>query len=321
MHHKKLISIIVPAFNEGNVLYTCHNRLVDVFDNIDNYNYEIIFVNDGSTDETSLVINNICLSNPLTVGINLSRNFGKEIAMTAGLDASKGDAVIILDADLQDPPEMIPTFITAWEDGFDIVYGKRISREGESWVKKITAKIFYKVIRKISNVNIPADTGDFRLMSRRSVNELIRLREHHRFMKGMFAWIGFPSKAIQYNRNPRESGISKFNYWKLWNFAIEGFSSFSTAPLKLATYIGLVIAAASFMAGLWFLIKTLTYGEEIKGFPTLIITILFIGGTQITFIGILGEYLGRIFGEVKNRPLYIVQDIIRNSSVESKETN
>ena len=192
------------------------------------------------------------------------------------------------------------------------MYGKQISRDGETRLKKITAKLFYRVIGAMSNINIPADTGDFRLMSRRSVNALLELREHHRFMKGLFAWVGFPSIAIEYNREPRFSGDTKFNYWKLWNFAIEGISSFSVAPLKIATYLVLFISIFSFIFGAWVIIKTLFFGEVVPGYPTLMTTILFVGGAQLFFIGILGEYIGRIFGETKKRPLYIIQEISKS---------
>jgi glycosyltransferase involved in cell wall biosynthesis len=237
----------------------------------------------------------------------LSRNFGKEAALTAGFDHALGDAVAVFDADLQDPPELLLEFVRCWEQGYDVAYARRTHRDGESWAKKTTAAAFYRLIQRMSRVQIPADTGDCRLMSRRAVEALGRLREQHRFMKGLFAWVGFPSIAVDYRREPRAAGNTKFNYWKLWNFALEGITSFTTAPLKAATYVGFFLAMLSFAFGIWIVAKTLLYGEAVRGYPTLMVTVLFLGGIQLFFIGILGEYLGRVFGETKNRPLYLVQ--------------
>ena len=234
--------------------------------------------------------------------------------MTASLDVSKGDAVAIFDVDLQDPPELLLDFVENWEKGFDVVYAKRTRRDGETWLKKATAAAFYRVIRRLSRVSIPPDTGDCRLMTRRVVEQLVRLREHHRFMKGLFAWVGFPSVAVEYRRDPRVAGATKFNYWKLWNFALEGITSFTIAPLKIAMYVGFTLAAASFVMGGWIVVKTLVWGEAVRGYPTLIVTVLCLGGVQLFFIGVLGEYLGRIFGETKQRPLYIV-DSVRESRI------
>ena len=228
--------------------------------------------------------------------------------MTAGLDHAKGDAVVIIDADLQDPPELIHDFLREWNKGYDVVYGRRTHRDGESWAKKATAHYFYRVIGKLSKVNIPANTGDFRLMSRRSVDALLQLREQHRFMKGLFAWVGYPTTAVDYRRPPRAAGVTKFNYWKLWNFALEGITSFTILPLKLATYLGIFVAMLAFLAGLVVITKTLLWGEPVAGYPTLMVTILFLGGVQLFFIGVLGEYLGRIYNETKIRPLYVVQE-------------
>lgn len=227
--------------------------------------------------------------------------------MTAGIDHANGDAVIIIDADLQDPPELIPALIHEWKQGFDVVYAKRNKRDGESLLKKITSYFFYRVIQKVSRVSIPEDTGDFRLMSRRAVEALKALREQHRFMKGLFAWVGFPQRAVLYNRDPRFAGSTKWNYWKLWNFAIEGITSFTIAPLKFATYFGLVIAIGAFLYAGVIIFKTLVYGNPVAGYPSLMVTILFLGGIQLITIGILGEYLGRMFDETKQRPLYILK--------------
>ena len=310
----KLISVIVPAFNEEEVIHAFHSRMSEVFDRLPGYRCEMIFVDDGSVDSTRRLIMELAASDPRVCAVALSRNFGKEAAMTAGLDVSKGDAVAIFDVDLQDPPELLLDFVENWEKGFDVVYAKRTRRDGETWLKKATAAAFYRVIRRLSRVSIPPDTGDCRLMTRRVVEQLVRLREHHRFMKGLFAWGGFPSVAVEYRRDPRVAGATKFNYWKLWNFALEGITSFTIAPLKIAMYVGFTLAAASFVMGGWIVVKTLVWGEAVRGYPTLIVTVLCLGGVQLFFIGVLGEYLGRIFGETKQRPLYIV-DSVRESRI------
>jgi glycosyltransferase involved in cell wall biosynthesis len=241
--------------------------------------------------------------------LNLSRNFGKEIALTAGLDHARGtEAVVVIDADLQDPPEVIPDLIAAWRKGFDIAYAQRNTRAGETWLKKATAAAFYRVMQRISGkVHLPPDTGDFRLMSRRALDSLLKLREQHRFMKGLFAWIGFPAIAVRYDRAPRAAGTTKWNYWKLWNFSLEGITSFTVAPLKIATYIGLItaIGALAYLAQLIF--RTIFFGNPVAGYPSLLAVTLFLGGVQMMMLGIIGEYLGRIFNETKARPLYLVE--------------
>ena len=310
----KLISVIVPAFNEEEVIHAFHSRMSEVFDRLPGYRCEMIFVDDGSVDSTRRLIMELAASDPRVCAVALSRNFGKEAAMTAGLDVSKGDAVAIFDVDLQDPPELLLDFVENWEKGFDVVYAKRTRRDGETWLKKATAAAFYRVIRRLSRVSIPPDTGDCRLMPRRVVEQLVRLREHLRFMKGLFAWVGFPSVAVEYRRDPRVAGATKFNYWKLWNFALEGITSFTIAPLKIAMYVGFTLAAASFVMGGWVVVKTLVWGEAGRGDPTVVVTVLCLGGVQLFFIGVLGEYLGRIFGETKQRPLYIV-DSVRESRI------
>ncbi|MDP2178384.1 MAG: glycosyltransferase family 2 protein [Methylophilaceae bacterium] len=303
---KKLISVVVPAFNEEDVIELFHRRMGEIFDRLPQYRCEMIFVNDGSSDRTQQIVDSLAERDERVCVITLSRNFGKEAAMTAGLDMAEGDAVAIFDVDLQDPPELLPEFVAKWEAGYDVVYAKRTHRQGESWLKKATAAAFYRLMKKISKVAIPADTGDCRLMSRRVVQALGQLREHHRFMKGLFAWVGYPSVAVEYLRDPRAAGSTKFNYWKLWNFALEGITSFTIAPLKIATYVGSFFAVGAFVMGAWIILKTLIWGDVARGYPTLIVTVLFLGGIQLFFIGILGEYIGRIFGETKNRPLYVI---------------
>lgn len=303
---KELISIVVPAYNEESVLESFHARMSRVLDQLVDYRCEIIFVNDGSKDGTQAVMDRLANDDDRVGTIMLSRNFGKEAAMTAGLDMAQGDAVAIFDADLQDPPELLLQFVAQWKAGYDVVYAKRRQRDGETWLKKATARAFYRLIKKLSKVSIPPDTGDCRLMSRRVVQDLKRLREQHRFMKGLFAWVGYPSVAVTYRRDARAAGQTKFNYLELWNLALEGITSFTIAPLKLATYLGTFFAVGAFGLGAWIILKTLIWGDPVRGYPSLIVTVLFLGGIQLFFIGILGEYLGRIFDETKGRPLYLL---------------
>ena len=298
------LSVVVPAYNEGQVLPEFHRRLTAVMAALP-CNWEVLYVNDGSTDDTLSVLHQ--LREPHVAIINLSRNFGKEIALTAGLDHARGDAVIVIDADLQDPPEVIPELVQKWHEGFDVVYARRTARDGETFLKKISAKGFYRVIQRVSRVKIPADTGDFRLLSRRAVNALVQLREHHRFMKGLFSWIGYPQTAVYYHRESRFAGQSKWGYWLLWNFALEGITSFTIVPLKIATYFGLFTALGAFSYALFVIYDTVVYGNPVQGYPSLMVIILFLGGVQLMSIGVIGEYLGRMFNETKRRPLYFVQ--------------
>ncbi len=306
MKSTPLLSVIVPAYNEAGVLDAFHQRLSAVLANLP-MQTEVIYVNDGSTDRTLEIISSIRM-NDRTIGIiDLSRNFGKEIAMAAGLDHAQGDAVVVIDADLQDPPELIPELVQHWQEGYDGAYAVRLSREGESWLKKVTAHFFYRLINRLSSMPIPEDTGDFRLLSRRAVESLKKLREQHRFTKGLFTWIGYPQKAVHYHRNPRLAGKTKWNYWRLWNFALEGITSFTTAPLRIATYAGSLTALSAFLFAAIIIYKTLAYGEPVRGYPSLMVVILFLGGIQLIGIGIIGEYLGRVFDETKIRPLYFLK--------------
>ena len=311
-----LVSVIVPAYNEEIVIKSFYQKISSVLDS-QPLDAEIIFVNDGSTDSTLEILLQLKELDFRIIIVDLSRNFGKEIAMTAGLDCCKGDAVVIIDADLQDPPELIPELILKWQAGYDVVYAKRISREGESPLKKLTSKTFYRILKHLSRVNIPEDTGDFRLMSRRAVNALNSLRERNRYMKGLFAWIGYPQIAVLYHRDPRYAGETKWNYYGLWNLAVEGITSFSTAPLKISTYMGILTATGAFLYGIWIIFKTLIYGDPVAGFPTMMAIILFLGGTQLLALGIIGEYLGRIFSESKQRPLYLINGLYQSSSSEN----
>ena len=270
--------------------------------------WELLFVNDGSSDGSLAIMQALKAAHPQVGIIDLSRNFGKEIAISAGLDHAKGDAVVIIDADLQDPPELIPELVRVWrQEAYDVVNAQRTSRAGETWLKTTSAHLFYRAIGRIGPARIPPDVGDFRLLSRRAVDALVRLREQHRFMKGLFSWIGFPQKAVPYQRDPRMAGSSKWSYWRLWNLAIEGFTSFTVSPLKLASYLGLFVALLALLFAVLIVYKTVVYGEEVAGYPTIMVTILFLGGVQLIALGVIGEYLGRIFNETKGRPLYVLR--------------
>jgi glycosyltransferase involved in cell wall biosynthesis len=302
----RTLSIVVPVYNEQEVLREFHRRVSAVLATM-NVDAEIVFVNDGSRDQSLPLLCALRDADPRVTVVDLSRNFGKEVAMSAGLDFACGDAVVVLDADLQDPPELVPDMVAAWQAGHDIVLMRRRSREDESWFKRVTARAFYRTIGGMSAIDIPADIGDFRLLSRRAVDAMRRFPERSRFMKGLFAWIGYPATTIDYDRPGRHAGTTKWNYWRLWNFALEGITSFSALPLKLASYIGVVTALAAFVYGAFVIAKTLLYGDPVRGYPTLAVLVLFLGGIQLTAIGIIGEYLARMFVEVKQRPLYFVQ--------------
>lgn len=240
--------------------------------------------------------------------INLSRNFGKEAALTAGLDYAKGDAIIPIDVDLQDPPELIKTMVSKWEEGFDVVLAKRIDRSSDTFIKKITANSFYKINNKISNINIPENVGDYRLFSKKVLKAIQALPENQRFMKGIFAWVGFNTTVVEYKREKRVAGNSSFNGWSLWNFALNGITSFSTVPIRIWLYIGSIISALSFLYGIWIIIKTVLLGVDVPGYSSMMTVVLFLGGIQLMGIGILGEYIGRIYNESKKRPIYIVDN-------------
>ena len=312
-----VLSVVVPVYNEEEVLPDFHQRLSIVLNGF-SWRSEIIFVNDGSTDRTLEAIENLRKNDPRVALLDLSRNFGKEIALTAGLDFSNGQGIVVIDADLQDPPELIPELVKHWIIGYDVVYAKRLNREGESLIKKATAHIFYRLIHRVGRFRIPEDTGDFRLLSRRAVEALKQLREQHRFMKGLFAWIGYPGKEVLFRRDPRYLGRTKWDYWNLWNFALEGVTSFTTAPLKVATYLGMVIALGAFMYAGSIIYDTLLHGNPVAGYPSLMVVILFLGGIQLITIGILGEYLGRMFDETKQRPLYLIKGYHPSHSTNEK---
>ena len=302
------LSIVVPVYNEQEVLPEFHRRVCGVLAGLEGSS-EIIYVNDGSRDNTLAVLQELRRNDPRVSIVDLSRNFGKEIALTAGLDHARGLATVVIDADLQDPPELIPELVKQWNAGYDVVYAKRTERSGETWVKKLTAKLFYRLIKRVGEVAIPEDSGDFRLLSRRALDALKQLREQHRFMKGLFAWIGYPQQAVLYRRDARFAGITKWNYWKLWTLALEGITSFTTAPLKIATYAGVLAALLGFVFALFIVYKTLVYGDPVRGYPSLMVIVLFLGGIQLLALGVIGEYLGRMYTETKHRPLYLVKDL------------
>lgn len=308
-----MISLIIPCYNEQDVITLCHDRVTAVIDSIADYDFEIIYINDGSQDNTLDLLDDIQSRDTRVRLINLSRNFGKEAAMTAGLDHMRGDAVIILDADMQDPPELIPDILKTWKDqNADVVYGQRLSRDGETWFKKFSASAFYALINLISQVDIPRNTGDFRLMTRRAVESLSKLREHHRFMKGLFAWVGYKQVAFHYNRKPRIAGRTKWDYLKLANLSLEGITGFSMTPLRFATLCGVMVAVFSFIFGAFILIKTILFGRDVPGYASIMVTVTFFSGIQLLCIGLLGEYIGRIFNETKNRPIYLIDRIIED---------
>jgi glycosyltransferase involved in cell wall biosynthesis len=313
------ISVVAPAYNEQEVLPDFYRRVTNVVA-ATGMPYEIVLVNDGSRDKTLALMHQLRENDPHLTVVDLSRNFGKEIALTAGLDHTHGDIIVILDADLQDPPELIPQMLEGWYEGYDVVYGVRTHRDGESLTKKATAKLFYRLIQHVSRVRIPKDTGDFRLMTRRAVEELRKLREEHRFMKGLFAWIGFPAKPIYYRRDSRAAGSTKWNYFGLWNLAMEGITSFTVAPLKVASYTGFMVALTAMVYGIYVIWKAMFFGDPVKGYPSLMAVILFLGGVQLMSIGILGEYIGRIFNEVKGRPLYLVNRFLPSSLLEKENS-
>ena len=307
MSAKQTISILIPAYNEAEVLRHLYERLNKLAGETPKYEFEFLFVNDGSRDQTLEIIKRFATDDPRIAYVNLSRNFGKETAMIAGLDHVAGDATVIIDADLQDPPELIPQMIQYWEEGYDDVYARRTSREGETWFKKATSRIFYRMLQKSTRIPIQQDTGDFRLLDRRCVEALKQMRESQRYTKGMFSWIGYKKKEISYDRDPRFAGETKWNYMRLLDLAIEGIVSFTTAPLRWSTIFGSLVSLAAFIYILYLLIRPLFGVSTGEGYSSLMAVILFLGGVQLLSLGIIGEYIARIFNETKQRPLYFVE--------------
>lgn len=312
-----LLTVVVAACNEAESLPRLHPRILAALDQVPGLQGRLLYVDDGSSDGTWPILQALVAADGRVGAIRLSRNFGKELALTAGLDQIEAGAVLLLDADGQDPPELIPAFVALWREGYDNVFGTRRIRAGESWAKRTAAAAFYRVIGRLSRTPIPADTGDFRLLSPRARAALQQLRERHRFMKGLFGWVGFRQVALPYDREPRLAGRSKFTLWKLWNFALEGITSFSSAPLRVATYLGLFTALFAFAFAVWVILKAALWGDPVAGWPTMMAVILFLGGIQLIALGMIGEYLGRLYDEAKQRPLYLVDTRIGGGGVSS----
>lgn len=309
--HKK-VTLIIPCYNEQDNLLGLHDALKPIINDSLAYDWEILFINDGSKDDTLEVIKKLRTIDKRVCYIDLSRNFGKERAMLAGFDYATGDCAIILDADLQDPPSLIPEMLKLWEDGYQDVYARRKDRGKESWLRKKLSLAYYNLLQKTTRIDILKNVGDFRLLDRKCLIALQKLRESERYTKGMFCWIGYKKKELEFQRGNRVSGTSSFNLLKLFELAIEGITSFTTVPLRLSTIMGFIISIITMLYLLYFLFKTLIFGDPVQGFPTLVIIILFLGGIQLLSLGIIGEYLGRIFNETKKRPVYLVNEYVGN---------
>lgn len=306
----KLISVIVPCYNEEEVLGATHEQLSRVLRALGNYRYELIYVNDGSRDKTLPMLREIANGDPMVKVLSFSRNFGHQIAITAGLDYCNGDAAVVIDADLQDPPYLIPEMIKAWEQGSEVVYGKRRDREGETFFKLFTARLFYRFINRLSDVDIPLDTGDFRLMDRKALDAFLNMRERHRFVRGMVAWVGYKQTALEYDREARFAGTTKYPFRKMMRLATDAIMGFSNVPLRLASFVGFITSFFAFLGILYALYAKLFTDETVAGWTFLMIAILFIGGITLVVLGIMGEYIGRIYSEIKQRPLYLIQEQI-----------
>lgn len=304
----KKVTLLIPVYNEEATLPVLYQRLLELMTRNGGYEWEMLFVNDGSSDRSLDCLRRLRAEDPRVNYVNLSRNFGKEIAMLAGFDYATGDCCVVMDADLQDPPELVDQMLKYWEEGYDDIYARRRTRGEESWLRRRLSLAFYSLLQKMSRIDILPNVGDFRLLDRRCVLTLRRLREHERYTKGLFCWIGYRKKGIEFDRGDRVAGRSSWSFFRLLNLAIEGITSSSTAPLRIATVCGLLCSVSSFVYGIYFLVKTLLYGDQAAGFPTLIIVILFLGGIQLFALGVIGEYIGRIFKETKGRPAYIASD-------------
>lgn len=304
----KKVTILIPCYNEEQSLPLLYKELSSLIDSHQAYKWEILFVNDGSKDNTIHLIKQLSQKDERISYIDLSRNFGKEAAMLAGFDYATGDCMVIMDADLQDPPELVTQMLSYWEEGYDDVYAKRTTRGKESWLRKTLTMNYYRLLKYTSRIDILENVGDFRLLDRKCIEALKDLRESERYTKGMFCWIGFNKKEILFNRGDRAFGNSSFNFIKLFNLAIEGITSFTTSPLRISSILGIIISCIAFFYMCYILTKTLIWGDPVQGFPTLIIIILFLGGVQLLSLGIIGEYLARIFNETKDRPIYVVKE-------------
>ncbi|WP_211453798.1 glycosyltransferase family 2 protein [Collimonas antrihumi] len=304
---RPLLSLVVPFYNESSAIAHFFQRVTPILAALDTLDYEIVCINDGSADDTLAQLIAIAKRDSRVRVIDLSRNFGKEAALTAGLNEAAGDAVIPIDADLQDPPELIPRLVEQWRNGYEVVLAKRINRDSDSYLKRKTAHLFYRLYNAVSDIKLPDNVGDFRLIDRQVLEALKQLPENRRFMKGLFAWVGFKTATIDYVREARSAGESKFSGWRLWNFALEGITSFSTVPLRWRTYCGSAISLFAFIYGLVIIFKTLIHGIDMPGYASILTVVLFLGGIQLIGIGVLGEYLGRTYLESKGRPIYLVR--------------
>jgi dolichol-phosphate mannosyltransferase len=304
----KLISVVVPVYNESETIETFYDRATRALEAIDGFDHEIVFVNDGSSDDSYEKLSRLAAVDPRVCVLKFSRNFGHQIAITAGLDYAHGDCVAVIDSDLQDPPEVIRAMVDKWRDGFDVVYGVRAERDGEGKMKLLTASLFYRLLGRLTTIKIPVDVGDFRLMSRRAVDQLKQLREKDRYVRGLVSWIGFKQTGVHYHRDKRYAGETKYPYRKMIKFAVDGITSFSTAPLKLASWMGYIAALLAIVYLISVFVQKLL-GFTVDGWATIMVALLFLGSVQLICLGILGEYLGRIFNEVKPRPMYVVEEV------------
>lgn len=302
-----LISLVVPVYNEEDAIYVFYQNIISNED-LKKINFQIIFIDDGSFDSTGKILEKLKIKDSRVKVLSFTRNFGKEAALMAGLEYSMGEAIIPIDVDLQDPIYLIPEMIKEWESGAEIVLAKRLDRSSDTYLKRKSASIFYKFHNRISYPKIEENVGDFRLLSRVVVDRILLLPEKNLFMKGIYSWVGGDTVTLTYKRSERIAGSTKFNAWRLWNLALDGITSFSTLPLRIWTYIGLLIASLSFLYGLWMIFQTLLWGNPVKGYPSIMVSILFLGGVQLIGIGVLGEYLGRVYIEVKNRPRYLIKE-------------
>lgn len=308
----KRISILIPCYNEEKTLPLLYPELIKLMDTNSGYDWELMFVNDGSSDGTLGELQRLRSMDDRVNYVDLSRNYGKEVAMLAGFDYVTGDCMVIIDADLQHPPTLIPEMIRLWEQGYDDVYAKRKSRGKESWLRKRLSLQFYKILQSSSRFDVLQNVGDFRLLDRKCIDALKKMRESERYTKGMYCWIGFRKKEIEFEQGDRVAGVSSWNYRQLFSLAIDGITSFTNAPLRISTILGILVSMLAFLYMAWVFFKALIWGEQVQGYPTLIIVILFLGGVQLLSLGIIGEYIGRIYNETKNRPNYIVREFNGN---------
>lgn len=315
---KKLISIVIPCYNEEEVINETYSRLSDVMKSIEKYQYELVFVNDGSRDQTLTKLKAISEKDGNVRILSFSRNFGHQVAVTAGIDHAEGNAVVLIDADLQDPPELILEFIEQWEKGYEVVYAVRRKREGETWFKKMTANLFYRTLRNMTDINIPLDTGDFRLMDRKVTDVLKSIKEHHRFIRGLVSWVGFKQIGVEYDRHERFAGETKYPLSKMIKFSLDAITSFSFVPLKIASYLGVISATMGLLGIPVALYLRLMTDITLPGWTSLMIVTSFLGGVQLFILGIIGEYLGRVYDETRSRPLYIISENIQYAVTEKK---